>query len=325
MLLHAGGARRSARGGPGARGDLPLRRPLPGSPAATRCPRRAPAADPRFRDDRRPRPRARRRDLRSGHAGRLDPRPVRRDADVQLLRGRRRRDDEDHPRDPRQRSPLEHAEADPLLRGARLPVAGVRPHPDDPRRGPEAPLEAPRRDVRARVPRRGLPARGDGELLRAPRLGPRRPGGLLQGRADPALRPRPGRRHPGHLRPDEARVAEPDVDEATGRGPRGPRGARERVRAAPRAGRDHQPAAGARHRRAGQPRDTGDHARRDGAEGALLLRGSGGLRSDRAGQAGDAGPRPPPRPAPRAARRARALDGGRARGRLPAARRRARR
>src|SRR4029453_4802481 len=72
------------------------------APRAGGVPRRASAADPRFRDDRRPRPRARRRDLRSGHAGRLDPRPVRRDADVQLLRGGRRRDDEDHPRDPRE-------------------------------------------------------------------------------------------------------------------------------------------------------------------------------------------------------------------------------
>ena len=125
-----------------------------------------------------------------GDARRLDPGPLRRDADLQLLRRRRRRDDEDHPRDPGQRPPLEHAQADPLLRGARLPAAGLRPHPDDPRPGPEAPVQAPRRDVRARVPRRGVPARGDGELLRAARMGPRGPGGLHAGGAGPALRPR---------------------------------------------------------------------------------------------------------------------------------------
>ena len=37
---------------------------------------------------------------------------------------------------------------------------------------PEAPLEAPRRDVRPGVPRRGIPARGDGQLLRAASAGP---------------------------------------------------------------------------------------------------------------------------------------------------------
>ena len=250
-----------------ARGrDLPLRRPLPRPPAPSRRPRGAPAPDPGRGDDGRPRPDPRGRDVRPRHARRLDPRPVRRDADLQLLRGRRRRDDEDHPRDPGQRPPLEHAEADPLLRGARVPAAGVRPHPDDPRPGPEAPVQAPRGDVRPRVPGRGVPARGDGQLPRAARMGPRGPGGLHPGRADPPLRPPAGRRHAGDLRPDQARVAEPGVDEAARRGPRGADAARDAAaRPARRAARDRRAAGGAAPGRGREPRRARQDAGRDGA------------------------------------------------------------
>ena len=148
----------------------------------------------------------------------------------------------------------------------------------------------------------------DGELLRAPRLGPRRRGGLRQGRADPALRPRPGRATPAIFDRTKLEwlnqtwmkrlVEDPAAREAL---------ASAFVPHLERAGITNPP--GALVIAAGQPRDTGDHARRDGAEGALLLRGSGGCDPTALEQAGDTGPRPSPRPAHRAARRARALDG----------------
>ena len=87
-------------------------------------------------------------------ARRLDPRPHRRHADLQLLRRRRRRHDADHPRHPRRRPPVEHAQADPLLRGARLCRPRVRARVADPRQGPQPPLEAPRRHLGPGLPRR---------------------------------------------------------------------------------------------------------------------------------------------------------------------------
>ena len=58
--------------------------------------------------------------LRQRRARRLDPRAHRRHADLQLLQCGRRRRHGDHPRHPRQRPSVEHAQADPVLRGPRL-------------------------------------------------------------------------------------------------------------------------------------------------------------------------------------------------------------
>ena len=133
-------------------------------------------------------------------------------------------------------------------------------------------------------------------------------------------------RHAGDLRPDEARVAEPGVDEETRGGSRPvasdwPRA----LVVAPRRRRDPESADAARRKRGGEPDDARDHAGPDRAQGAVLLRGSDALRPDRDRQAGDAGARPASGPAPRAPREPRALDGERARGRVSAARRRAER
>ena len=70
------------------------------------------------------------------------------------LRGRRRRcADGDHACDSRRGSHLEHAAADPALRGARLHAAGVRASRAGDGARPHAAVEAARRDVGRRVPR----------------------------------------------------------------------------------------------------------------------------------------------------------------------------
>ena len=121
-------------------------------------------------------------------------------------------------------------------------------------------------------------AHGDQEVLHA-------------GRADPPLRPPARRRARRDLRPDEARVAEPGVDEATaGRSGR-PQAASSQVDPSPGAGWDRQPAAAAGRECRGQSDDPSSHAFGHGGEGAVLLRGPEGLRSDGVRQAGDAGTR----------------------------------
>ena len=173
-------------------------------------------------------------------ARRLDHRAHRRDAHLQLLRRRRRRDHEDHPRDPRRRPPLEYAQADPVLPGARLPDAGLRPHPDDPRRRQEPALEAPRGEhVQA--------FREDGILPEALFNTSRGSAGRTATRRSSratswsrALRPRPRGQGGGRLRPRQARVAQPALDQDAAAG-----AARRAARAVPRAGR----AAGARRSR----------------------------------------------------------------------------
>ena len=76
--------------------------------------------------------------------------------------------------DSRRRSRVEHAEARAAVRRARRAAAAVRPRAADPRRRQEAPEQAARRDVGARVRAPGLPAGGDGQLPRAARLVARR-------------------------------------------------------------------------------------------------------------------------------------------------------
>ena len=170
---------------------------------------------------------------------------------------------------------------------------------------PEAPLEAPRRDVRAGVPRRGLSARGDGELLRAARLGPRRPGDLHREElvelfdlrhvgATPAIFDRTKLEWLNQtwmkLLAESPWAASASLERSS------------RISSV----RDRRSAEGANHLCRGEPRDAGDHARRHGSEGALLLRGSGRVRSDRVRQARDAGARAASRPPSRAPCRARA-------------------
>ena len=89
---------------------------------------------------------------------------------LQLRRRRRRCADGGDACDPRRGSHLEHAAADPAVRGARLHAAGVRAPGAGDGTGPQPAVEAARRDVGRRVPREGLPARGAGELPRADRL-----------------------------------------------------------------------------------------------------------------------------------------------------------
>ncbi len=96
---------------------------------------------------------------------------LRRTADVQLRVPARRLAGRDHARDPRRRSRLEHAEADPRAARARRRAAGVCARAERLRRGRPQALEASRRSLRGRVSRRGVSARGAHELPRPPRLG----------------------------------------------------------------------------------------------------------------------------------------------------------
>ena len=93
------------------------------------------------------RPVSHRRHRRSGH------RPRRRHARLQLRRRRRRCADGDDACDSRRGSHLEHAAADPAVRGARLHAAGVRASGAGDGARSQPAVEAPRRDVGRRVPR----------------------------------------------------------------------------------------------------------------------------------------------------------------------------
>ena len=105
-----------------------------------------------------------RRHRRSGH------RPRRRPPGLQLRRRGRRCADGDDACDPRRGSHLEHAAADPALRGARLHAAGVRAPRAGAGAGSQPAVEAPRRHVGGRVPGEGLPAGGARQLPGADRL-----------------------------------------------------------------------------------------------------------------------------------------------------------
>ena len=101
---------------------------------------------------------------------RLRHRPARRPADLPPVGRVRRRGHGDHARDSRRRPRVEHAEARAAVQRDGRARAGLRPRADDPRARQEAPEQAPRRHVGAGVQGTGLPARGDGQLPRAPRL-----------------------------------------------------------------------------------------------------------------------------------------------------------
>ena len=88
-----------------------------------------------------------RRHRRSGH------RPRRRHARLQLRRRGRRCADGGDARGARRGSHLEHAAADPAVRGARLHAADLRASVAGDGAGSQPAVEAPRRDVGGRVPR----------------------------------------------------------------------------------------------------------------------------------------------------------------------------
>ena len=91
------------------------------------------------------------------------------------LRGRGRRPSHaDQPRAARRRPRQQHALPAADLRRAGLETAQVRAHADDPRPGPQAPQQAPRRHQRRGVPRPGHPARRDDQLPGAAGLVARR-------------------------------------------------------------------------------------------------------------------------------------------------------
>ena len=81
----------------------------------------------------------------------------------------------DHARHPRRRPRLQHAQADPRAGGARRRGSRLRPRRQRARDRRQEALQAPRRGRRGRVPARGLPARGAGQLPGAARLELRRP------------------------------------------------------------------------------------------------------------------------------------------------------
>ena len=136
-------------------------------------------------------------------------RALRRHADLQLLRGGRRRRHGCHARDPRRRSPQQHAAADEHAAGARQDAAGVRARADDPGARRRQALQAPRRGERARVPGPGLSTRGAAQLPRAARLVARRPG-IFHARGDDRGLRRARHQQVGvGAEPREAAVAQP--------------------------------------------------------------------------------------------------------------------
>ncbi len=71
---------------------------------------------------------------------------------------------------PRRGPPLEHAEAHPAVPRARPPGAALRPSAADPQPGPHEDEQAQEPDGGLGLHRRGVPARGPGQLPRAARL-----------------------------------------------------------------------------------------------------------------------------------------------------------
>ena len=156
-------------------------------------------------------------------------------------------DDAHHPRDPRRRPHLEHAEAAADPARARPRATGVRPRREHPRHRRQEALEAPRRRLGRRVSRRGLHPGRRRQLPRPDRLGARRRDDDHDAERDRrAVRPRDGERQPRDVRLREARLDErrpPPRARAEGlRGPARPVGRRARTRLAgrarPRGGRD---------------------------------------------------------------------------------------
>src|ERR1051325_10780940 len=156
----------------------------------------------------------RRSDPRRGHvaegiARRLHPRPLRRPADVQLLRRCRRSRDGDHARHPRRGASDEHASPGADLPRPRMGRAALRARLAHPRAGPHQALQAARRDLGVAVRRGWVLAGGDGQLPHAPRLVVAgRPRSLRPRLRHRELLPRPRQLRAGGVRPAEARLAQ---------------------------------------------------------------------------------------------------------------------
>ena len=137
----------------------PTRSPAPGCRRALDAAlQRAPRHDGLRRHAARP-GRGRKRDHRRLHRAAL-----RRDHHLQPGGGRRRRDDGGEPRHPGRRPPLQHAQADPHLRGAGCADAALPAHAAALRHRPQEALQAPRRDQPRAAHRDGLSGRGGAQL-----------------------------------------------------------------------------------------------------------------------------------------------------------------
>ena len=217
-----------------AQGEAALHRPLPRADRAASG-RRPGGALPqsRRRGGRGRGPGARRGHVPEHGARRPDHRALGRHADLQLLRGGRRHGHGRHARDPRRRSPQQHAAADEHAAGARRHAAGVCARADDPRPGRRQALQAARRGERAAVRGGGLSAGCAAQLPGAPRLVARRPGSVHARGDDRGLRH--PRRQQGRLglQSREAAVAQPAAHDA--RQPGGAGAAPARAAAPPRA------------------------------------------------------------------------------------------
>ena len=171
------------------------------------------------------RPRARRRPLSDRRHRRSGHRPRRRHARLQLRRRRRRCADGGDACDPGRGSHLEHAAADPAVRGARLHAAGVRAS----RRSCWGPITARCRSVTARrrspsSARRAICPRRSSTTWRssAGRPGRRRRRAAAGRRARAAVLARARRPQRRRVRRGEARVGEPALPEAGRRRARSP-------------------------------------------------------------------------------------------------------
>ena len=176
--MTAGGARCAARRADGARREAALRRPLAAG-ARRRARPRPPASTPviRFRNPDDGHGRAGTTASRAGsrsqqRARRPGDRAPRRHADVQLLRGRRRLRHADHARDPRRRSRQQHAAADQHLpRARRRRRRGTRTCPPSWATTARSCPSATARVGVTEYDAARLPAGGDDQFSRAPRLG----------------------------------------------------------------------------------------------------------------------------------------------------------
>ena len=238
LLVHRGGARRATESSL-ARGEAPgydgRCRERPG--AEIGCVRgggetvRDPVPDAGAGVDGR-RPGEGRGSLGAGRPPRLRDRALRRVAGVPARRRRRRHADGDHARRARGRPPGERPAQRGRDRGARGSAARVRTPAAGARSGLQAPVQAARRHERGGLPRAGVPAGGDGELPRAPRMGEGRPHHVpLPRRARRGFRSHSRVAQPGRLRHAEARMDEQPLHPVPRRG-----GAGREVRALPHGG-----------------------------------------------------------------------------------------
>ena len=215
LLPHARGARRRAPGGAGREATLGLRRRLPrparrrGRPPQGRRRALDVALQGASRHGHLRRPAARPGRGRMRDHRRLHRAAFRRDHHLQSGRGGRRRHDGDQPRHPRRRPHLQHAQADPHLRGAGRARAALPAHAAAVRHRSQEALQAPRRDQSRAAHGHGVPGRGGAQLPLLPVDRVRRVDDHLEPR-----RPRrpPRRREPGderqHLRSREAALDE---------------------------------------------------------------------------------------------------------------------